>query len=75
MSETIRRFVFPACSRGEHEQCPSYQSGYVDGKLRTAGEQCSCEHHVMPACDCDAERLNAPYHSEECAQRKWRRKQ
>jgi hypothetical protein len=44
-SETIRRFIFPQCEAGKHELCPSWQSGYVDGQLRSAGEQCSCVCH------------------------------
>lgn len=43
--ETIRRYVFPACREGRHDECPSWQAGYVDGIERRAGEQCSCEHH------------------------------
>lgn len=41
-SETIRRFIFPQCEEDKHHLCPSWQPGYVDGQLRSAGEQCSC---------------------------------
>jgi len=44
--EKIRRFVFPACTQGNCAECPSYQSGYVDGLLRSAGEQCAHECHT-----------------------------
>ena len=44
-SETIRRYVFLPCTSGNHGECPSWQPGYVDGQLRSAGEQCSCVCH------------------------------
>lgn len=43
--ETIKRYVFRACEQDQHQQCQVWQSGYVDGLLRSAGEQCSCVCH------------------------------
>lgn len=55
--ETIKRFVFLQCAEGKHSDCPGWQSGYVDGLLRSAGEQCSCEHHGQKKEDRPVEKI------------------
>jgi hypothetical protein len=46
-SETIQRFVFRECQEGKHELCRVWDAGMVDGQLRSAGIQCSCECHDL----------------------------
>lgn len=45
MAEQIQRIMFGECADGQHEQCPSYASGWIDGQLRSAGKHCSCICH------------------------------
>lgn len=45
MTERIQRIVFAACARGKHDRCECWRAGWIDGWLRSAGEQCACECH------------------------------
>lgn len=46
MSEQIQRFVFKECEKGNHTGCRVWDAGEIDGVLRAAGLQCSCQCHV-----------------------------